>query len=139
MDQIGLLNNLIRSAENIDRGQKGVAADGEEHEGRIAYETGISGTLTAFKESGTAADPQTLVLTELAFLQQELQFCGETNTDPKSSLTRAVQEFEDALLAYEAVRDKRYTITEKTFQHAVPSGRERKEVGCTPPPPAACA
>jgi hypothetical protein len=33
-------------------------------------------------------------------------------------LTRAVQEFGDALLAYEAVLDKRYIITEKTFQHS---------------------
>jgi hypothetical protein len=33
-------------------------------------------------------------------------------------LTRAAQEFNDALLAYEAVQDNRYIITEKTFQHS---------------------
>jgi hypothetical protein len=38
-------------------------------------------------------------------LQQELQFCHETDTDTKSSLTQAVQSFEDALRSLEVVED----------------------------------
>jgi hypothetical protein len=89
-----------------------------EHEGHLNFDRGISGALTAFKESGADGDPQTLVLAESVFLEQELQFCGETAKATRTSLTRAVQEFGDALLAYEAVQDKRYIITEKTFQHS---------------------
>jgi hypothetical protein len=118
MDQISLLNNLISYANDIDAGRKGLAADGMEHEGYLNFNRGISGALTAFKESGAAADPQTLILAELAFLQQELQFCGETAKATRTSLTRAIQEFNDALLAGEAVHDKSYIITEKTFQHS---------------------
>jgi hypothetical protein len=99
-------------------GRKGFATNGGEHEGRLFYEDGISTALAAFQEAGAAAGPQTLILAELAFLQQELQFCGETAKATRTSLTRAIQEFEDALLALEAVHDSRYTITEKTFQHS---------------------
>jgi hypothetical protein len=118
LDRIGLLDNLVDCAVHIDAGRKGFATTGEEHEGHLNFDRGISGALTAFKESGTVADPQTIVLAELAFLQQELQLCGETATATRTSLTRAVQEFGDALLAYEAVQDKRYIIPEKTFQHS---------------------
>jgi hypothetical protein len=118
MVQPSLLNSLIAFANDIDAGRKGLAADGMEHEGHISFDRGISGALTAFKESGADGDPQTLVLAESVFLQQELQFCGETAKATRTSLTRAVQEFNDALLAYEAVQDKRYIITEKAFQHS---------------------
>jgi hypothetical protein len=105
MELSGLLNNLIRSASNIDTGRRGLATDGKEHEGRIFYEQGIIGALVAFQEAQIVADPQTFVLAELAFLQQELQFCNEVDADTKNSLTQAVQSFNDALRALKAVQD----------------------------------
>jgi hypothetical protein len=36
----GLLNDLIRSANQIDRGRNGFTVNGEEHNGRINYERG---------------------------------------------------------------------------------------------------
>jgi hypothetical protein len=118
MDQTGLLDNLVEYASHIDYGRKGFAKTGEEAEGHIRFDRGIFGALSAFKEAGADRNPQTIVLAESAFLQQELQFCGETAKATRTSLTKAVKEFEDALLAYEAVQDARYTITEKTFQHS---------------------
>jgi hypothetical protein len=115
MDLIGLLNNLVRSAENIDRGRKGFATNGEEHEGRIAYETGISVTLAAFQEAQRNADPQTFILAELAFLQQELQFCNETDAETQSSLTQAIQSFNDALRSLKAVQGAHYKTADEAF------------------------
>ncbi|MDR2607449.1 MAG: hypothetical protein LBC57_03575 [Treponema sp.] len=82
-----------------------MAADGDEHEGRIFYEKGIFGVAEAFQEAQTSADPQTMILAELAFLQQELQFCDETDADTKNSLTQAIQSFEDALRCLKTVED----------------------------------
>jgi hypothetical protein len=101
-----LLNNLVDSAIHVDQGRKGFTINGEEHNGRINYEQGISGILTAFQEAQSTADPQTLILAELAFLQQEFQFCHEADTDTKSSLIQAIQSFEDALRCLETVENQ---------------------------------
>jgi hypothetical protein len=105
MDLVSFLNNLVSQANDIDMGRKGVATDGEEHEGRIAYQNGISGALAAFQQAQTTADPQTLIVAEYTFLQQELRFCNEADTDTKSSLTQAIQSFNDALRCLEAVEE----------------------------------
>jgi hypothetical protein len=116
MDLTSFLVSLTAYVIDIDAGRKGLATKGKTEKGRVSYERGISGAFAAFQEAQSTANPQTLVLAEMNFLQQELQFCGETAKATRTSLTRAVQEFDDALLAHEAVQDKRYIITEKTFQ-----------------------
>jgi len=78
----------------------------EEHEGRLAYEGGISGVLAAFLDAHVSASPQIIILTESAFLQQELQFCHVTDTETKRSLTQAIQSFKDALRCLETVENQ---------------------------------
>jgi hypothetical protein len=115
MDRTGLLANIFDAVDYIVRGRKGFATDGQEHEGRINYEKGIASSLSAFREAQNFADPQTLMLAELTFLQQELQFCSGDDTDTLSSLAQAVQSFEDALRSLEAVEDSAvYRGAEKT-------------------------
>jgi hypothetical protein len=46
------------------------------------------------------------------FLQQELQFCNVNDTDSQSSLSQAIQSFNDALRSLEAVQDAGYKIAE---------------------------
>jgi hypothetical protein len=119
MDLTGLITKILFAVENIDFGRKGFATDGKEHEGRISYEDGISSALTAFQEAQGSADPQTLILVELAFLQQEFQFCNENDTDAKSSLTQAIQSFEDALRCLKTVEDfTGYRFAETTYPTA---------------------
>ncbi|GHU66811.1 hypothetical protein FACS189447_08320 [Spirochaetia bacterium] len=115
MDQSFLVAKLAAFTNDIDVGRKGLATDGKEHEGRIHYERGISGASNAFHEAQNSADPQIIVLSELVFLQQELQFCNEADTDTKSSLTQAIQSFEDALRSLQAVTDTGYKTAEKTY------------------------
>jgi hypothetical protein len=116
MDPIGLINRIFQAVLDIDFGRKGLDTNGREHDGRLAYETGIYTALSAFQEAQASADPQTIILAELAFLQQELQFCHDTDTDAKSSLTQAVQSFEDALRSLEVVEDAViYQGAEKTY------------------------
>jgi hypothetical protein len=117
MDLISFLNDLVFYANKIDTGRKGLSTKGKEIEGRINYEQGISGTFAAFQGAQTT-DPQTIILTELAFLQQELQFCNESDADAISSLSQAIQSFEDALLSLEAVENPSiYIGAEKTYPH----------------------
>jgi hypothetical protein len=115
MDLLGLLNKLTASTIDIDIGRKGFATAGGEQAGRISYERGISGALAAFQQVHTEADPQTFILAELVFFQQELQFCNESDTDTQSSLTQAIQSFDDALRSLEAVQEDGYKTAEKTY------------------------
>jgi hypothetical protein len=115
----GLLNKIFFSIENIDLGRKGLITNGKEHEGHIAYELGIAGAMEAFEEAQTTADPKTLVLAEYTFLEQEFAFCHEADTDTRSSLSQAIQNFNDALLSLEAVEDAvMYQGAEKTHPHS---------------------
>ena len=115
MEPAGFLNKLTKFSNNIDIGRKGLATDGEEHRGRIYYERGIAGSLKLFQQAQTASDPQNIILSELVFLQQELQFCHENDTKTQSSLSQAIQSFEDALRCLKIVEDKKlYRAAEAT-------------------------
>ena len=114
----GLLNSIYEAAAAIDFGRKGFATRGKEQEGRINYEDGIAKALSSFKEAQTTADPQTIILAEYTFITQELQFCEKTDTDSLSSLTKAIQDFDDAFLALEVVERAGYKEAEKTYPHS---------------------
>jgi hypothetical protein len=117
MEKTGLLNKVLASAENIDTGRKGFATDGEEHQGRLHYEDGIAAASAVFAEARTTADPQTIMLVEEAFIEQELQFCSEQDTHTRSSLKAALQSFDDAFLSLEAVEGSGYREADKTWPH----------------------
>jgi hypothetical protein len=51
LDQTGLLNDVIISANNIDNGRKGFAVPGKERQGRISYEDGIARALQSFRDA----------------------------------------------------------------------------------------
>jgi len=106
LDRIGLTLDISNAAINIDSGRKGFATRGKAEEGRISYETGISQALIAFKEAQRTADPQIIILAEYTFLSQEIEFCDKTDKDSFSSLTQAIQSFDDAFLVLKIVEDK---------------------------------
>jgi len=119
MDLTGFVSDLVGFSNKIDIGRRGLASDGEEHEGRTNYEEGISCTLALFKQAQVSANPLIIILSELVFLQQELQFCHETDTITKSSLTQAIQSFEDALRCLKVVETPDvYRIAEATHPTA---------------------
>ena len=117
MDQTGYVTNILRATTNIDAGRKGFATKGKAEEGRILYEEGIALALSTFQEAQASADPLSMILAEYTFISQELQFCEKTDKDSLSSLTKAIQSFDDAFLAIQAVEDSRYIITDKAFPH----------------------
>ena len=117
MDLIGLASSISIAAFNIDFGRKGFAIRGKAEEGRISFETGIIEALAAFKEAQISANPKTIILAEYTFLTQELEFCHENDKHSISSLTLAIQSFDDAFLALQAVEDPRYKIAEQTYPH----------------------
>jgi hypothetical protein len=90
-----------------------------EHDGRLLYEDGISIAFATFKNAQASADPHTMILVELTFLQQEFQSCNEADTITLSSLTRAMQSFEDALRSLKIVGDNTlYQGAEATYPTA---------------------
>lgn len=114
-DPTGLTDKILKAVYAIDAGRKGLATDGKEHEGRLSYEKGIAAASAAFAEAVSTSDPQTIILVEEAFLEQELFFCDEQDIITRSSLTQALQSFDDALRCLEAVEDPGYKIAEKTY------------------------
>jgi len=117
LDLIGYLGRISKAAANIDSGRKGFAIIGKEREGRISYEKGIAAALTAFKEAQATADPQIIILAEYTFLTQELQFCEKPDKESLSSLTKAIQSFDDAFRALKAVEKSGYKTAEETYPH----------------------
>ena len=116
MDLTGLLTDILLATTKIDKGRKNLATNGLEHAGRLFYEDGISSTLTIFENAQTSADPHAMILIEKTFLQQELQFCDETDVTTRSSLTQAIQSFEDALRSLKIVEDNTlYKAAEATY------------------------
>jgi hypothetical protein len=106
----GLLSNIYNAALAIDYGRKGFATRGKAEEGRISYENGIALALTAFKEAQTTADSQTIILAEYTFISQELYFCDKSDKDSLSSLTLAIESFDDAFLVLKIVEDKCFIL-----------------------------
>ena len=117
MDLTGLVNNIISAASNIDSGRKGFAIKGKAEEGRISYEAGIALAMSVFQGVQTSVDPHTLILAEYTFLTQELELCEKTDKHTINSLTKAVQSFEDAFLALQAVNKPGYKTAEETYPH----------------------
>ena len=73
--------------------------------------------MSSFKEAQATADPQIMILAEYTFLTQELQFCEKSDKDSFSSLTKALQSFDDAFLALKAVEKSGYKTAEETYPH----------------------
>jgi hypothetical protein len=115
LDLVGLVSSIADAAAFIDVGRKGFATRGKAEEGRISYEKGIAKALSAFQEAQTTADPKTIILAEYTFLTQELQFCEKSDKDSISSLTKAIQSFDDAFLALQVVGEDGYKTAEKTY------------------------
>ena len=117
MDITGLIHKISDAAIAIDFGRKGFATRGKAEEGRLSYERGISLALSTFRDAQSTIDPRTIILVEYTFLTQELQFCEETDKDSQSSLTQAIQSFDDAFLALKAVEDSNYKVADQTYPH----------------------
>lgn len=118
MDQAGLVNSIVDAVIHIDIGRKGFATWGREQEGRISYERGISKAFSTFEKAQSSADPQTIIIAEYTFISQELQLCSEADKDTLSSLTQAIQSFDDAFLALQVVEDSAiYQGIDKAFPH----------------------
>jgi hypothetical protein len=106
MDRIGLESSIFIYSQNIDIGRKGIRTSGQEAAGRINFEDGINGSIDIFAKTRDSGDLELMILAELYFLKQELSFCEASDTSTVSSLTQAIQSFEDALLAFEASGDR---------------------------------
>jgi hypothetical protein len=86
-------------------GRTGYATIGKEAEGRVFYYEGNALALSTFKEAQGLRDPESRVLPEKTYLEQELQFCDKADKDALSSLTLAIQSFADVLRCLKTIAD----------------------------------
>jgi hypothetical protein len=113
----GLLADIIYAVNRIYQGRIGLTTIGGESNGRENYTEGIVKADVTFQAVQATRDPETIILVEYAFLVQELGFCDNEDTITRSSLTQAVQGFDDALLCLGVVTVPSYRDTEKTYPH----------------------
>ena len=119
MDQTGLVAKIFSGAANIYEGRRNLSTDGFEHEGRIFFEKGIARSLDTFKKAQITADLQTMILIELTFIQQELQFCNEADISTYNSLIQAIHSFDDALRCLKTVEvSSHYKYAETSYPMA---------------------
>ena len=118
MDLIGLVNSITAAAFNIDTGRKGFAIKGKIDDGRLSYETGISEAMSTFQEAQATLSPKAIIVAEYTFLTQELELCHESDKYSIASLTKAIQSFDDAFLALQAVEEPGYITADKTYPHS---------------------
>ncbi|GHV76147.1 hypothetical protein AGMMS49942_09680 [Spirochaetia bacterium] len=72
--------------------------------------------MASFQEAQKSADCEILILSEEAFLRQELHFCHPADTITRSSLTQAIQSFGDAQRSLNVVsRPAAYQEAEATY------------------------
>jgi len=120
LDRTGYLNNINTGVIWIYKGRDGLDTDGGEHEGRISFQTGLALALDTFKkiQSQVNEDLELLILAEYAFLGQELQFCASTDSNAITSLTKAIQEFDEAFFALNVLQNTEvYKSLEKVISH----------------------
>jgi hypothetical protein len=118
LELTGLIDSINEASISIDFGRKGFATRGKEQEGRISYEKGIAEALFTFEKAQTSTDPQAIILIEYAFISQELQLCDEADKNTRSSLTQAIQSFDDAFLSLQVVENSAaYKEGDKLFPH----------------------
>ena len=116
MERTGLLNKIYHAARSIDSGRKSFAFVGKERKGRIAYENGIADALSAFKEAQATADSQTIITAEYTFLSEELHLCGKSDQNALTSLTSAIESFDEAFRCLDIVEKyDLYQAAEKTY------------------------
>jgi predicted nucleic acid-binding protein len=120
LDKAGLLAKINAGVITIYQGRKWLDIEGLEGEGRISYKNGLALGIEAFQEAQThsADDLQTLFVAEYMFLVQELELCASGDTKAIASLTKAIQEFDEAFLALEVLQNAEiYQSVEKTYSH----------------------
>jgi hypothetical protein len=117
---VGLSAEIYASVTAIYQGRQWLDTEGLESEGRVSYKRGLAKGLEAFRsaQSYAADDLQTLFVAEYTFLAQELELCAPQDTKAISSLTKAVQEFDEAFVTLEILQNAEiYKSVEKTYSH----------------------
>ena len=97
MEKTSLADKAVQAVVYINAGRIGLFTPGKESTGRISWQGGINLSKIVFEDAQTSGDPAIIILVEIAFLQQELNFSDEADNVTRSSLNTAIQSFRDAI------------------------------------------
>ena len=120
MDRAGLIAKIQVSVTTIYQGRQWLDTEGLEGEGRVSYRRGLARAIEAFKEAqaGAVDDLYTLFAAEYTFIGQEFELCASADTNAITSLTKSIQEFDEAFLALDLLQNaETYKLLEKAISH----------------------
>jgi hypothetical protein len=118
LDRTGLLDKITASVFRIYRGRRGLETDGDEREGRINFSDGLALALETFRQICLQADKDLglVILAEYTFLGQELYFCAPVDINTRTSLAKAIREFDEAFRAHKILKNPEiYKFVENTY------------------------
>ncbi|MDR3283603.1 MAG: hypothetical protein LBS97_00290 [Treponema sp.] len=84
MEKIGLGIDMTDAVGFIFRGRLGLITDGQEHEGRLTFESGIRQAHKVFAEARASEDPELMLLAEYTYMSQTLEYATERDTVGRS-------------------------------------------------------
>jgi len=107
LDRNGFLDNVTKSVTFIYQGRDGLDTEGHTEEGRVNYHKGLRLGIDTFREirALTSENLELPVACEYAFLNQELQFCAPADDRVRTSLSKAVEDFDGAFLALDVLQN----------------------------------
>lgn len=120
MDKAGLISDINTGVTAIYQGRQWLDTEGLEGEGRVSYKRGLALANEAFREvqKCAAGDLHTLLVAEYTFIGQELELCNPHDTRAITSLSKAIQEFNEAFLALEVLQNAEvYAALDKALSH----------------------
>jgi hypothetical protein len=120
LDLAGLIGKIQVGVTTIYQGRQWLDTEGLEGEGRVSYKRGLVLAIEAFREiqEHVISDLDLLIIADYTFLGQELEFCDSADTNAITSLTKSIQEFDEAFCALDLLQNaETYKLLEKAFSH----------------------
>jgi hypothetical protein len=109
---------MMIAVERIAAGRLGFETDGREHEGMVEFSEGVKKASELYTVAIKSSDCELMITAEYTFLGKELEYAESDEYDAESSAAAAIQAFDDAFLALQAVNDKNlYRGIELGFPH----------------------
>jgi hypothetical protein len=96
---------MIAAVDDIADGRSALEIEGEEHNGMVAIAKGIMKATELFTEVMQSENLESMISAEYAYMEEELERAETDETGAQASAASALQSFDDALLALQAIQN----------------------------------
>jgi hypothetical protein len=118
LEKAGLIADMVAAVAAIAAGRDTLEIDGMEHEGMVNFKKGNGAAAALYAGAMNSNDCELMLLAEYTYLSEEREHAEDDQRGAEASAAAALQSFDDAFLALQAVEDADfYKCAELTFPH----------------------